>query len=217
MLSACAPPAVPGGLVPRAHRVAGGHESSSAAWFLPTRAVPAAHLLTCFWVIPPLMHSRAFHGRLHTVALPCAVLLHPLELAATWEGHCSALHLLHLHPCAPGPGQERFQALLRCEQPGAVAAHSVLRSSRSCPLWGSALTPPGFAPGPPADTAGGEDADDGDGAARGSHRRRPGAVQRAERIAVPPGGCCQVGAAKWVPTLQGQAAWPSRTPSLSPR
>uniref|UniRef100_G1NNC3 Mitochondrial dicarboxylate carrier n=1 Tax=Meleagris gallopavo TaxID=9103 RepID=G1NNC3_MELGA len=28
----------------------GGHESSSAAWFLLTRAVLAAHLLTCFWV-----------------------------------------------------------------------------------------------------------------------------------------------------------------------
>lgn len=98
--------------MPRAPRAAGGHESSSAAWFLLTRAVLAAHLLTCFWAILLVMHSRAFLGWLHTLALPCAVLLQPLKLAATWEGHCSALHLLHLQPCAPGPGQERFQALL---------------------------------------------------------------------------------------------------------
>lgn len=69
----------------------------------------------------------------------------------------------------------------------------------------SAGVPLPLPPGAPADAAGGEDADDGHGAARGALGRRAGALQRPERLAVPAGACGPPGGEEgglrplWVP------------------
>uniref|UniRef100_A0A8B9VM16 Mitochondrial dicarboxylate carrier n=1 Tax=Anas zonorhyncha TaxID=75864 RepID=A0A8B9VM16_9AVES len=88
--------------------------------------------------------------------------------------------------------------------PGGLPPLSAQPMGPGCGSAGLVLTLPGSPPGPPADTAGGEDAHDGDGDARGPHRRLPGSVQRAQRLAVPPGECPGAGTARHSTALPSQ-------------
>lgn len=117
-------------------------------------------------------------------ALP-VLLLASTTLVLAWAGFPTLLK--HREPGAVVVGREALAQVLpsytneHLEQPAL--------SSPSPLVLGCVLTLLASGSGAPADAAGGEDADDGDGNACDSHRRLPGSLQWPQRLTVPAGEC----------------------------